>query len=46
MNKTNQFCMTCTRAYNAINGRYCILLNRYVERTPTPPCSTLKQETK
>lgn len=44
MNKSNQFCNSCRRAHNAINGRYCTLLRRYVEHTNIPPCST--QQTK
>ena len=36
----NQFCKSCKQSYNAINGCYCTLLNRYVEHTKEPPCST------
>lgn len=36
----NQFCATCKQSYNALNGCYCPLLNRYVEHAKTPPCST------
>ncbi len=43
---TNQFCNSCKQAYNAINGRYCILLDRYVERRSIPPCSTQQKSDK
>ena len=36
---TNQPCKSCKRSYNRINGLYCTLLDRYVERAATPPCS-------
>ncbi len=42
----NQFCATCKQSYNALNGCYCTLLNRYVEHANTPPCSTPKTEKK
>lgn len=31
-------CRTCATAYNAINGRWCQYLNRYVEHAPAAPC--------
>ena len=31
-------CRTCVTAYNAINGRWCQYLNRYVEHAPAAPC--------
>ncbi len=43
---TNQFCATCKQSHNALNGRFCTLLNRYVEHANTPPCSIPKTEKK
>lgn len=40
------FCADCQYALNALNGRYCAMLNRYVEYATTPPCSTHKKEKK
>lgn len=40
------FCADCRHALNALNGRYCAMLNRYVEYATTPPCSTHKKEKK
>ena len=31
-------CRTCTEAVNAINGRYCIRLKRYVEHISVEAC--------
>lgn len=31
-------CQHCTEALNAINGRYCKRLGRYVEHDREPPC--------
>lgn len=28
----NEECMTCPQAYNAVNGRYCKVLEMYVDR--------------
>lgn len=34
-------CNTCVEAWNAINGRYCGKLGRYVNiNAAVPPCST------
>lgn len=35
----NDLCKTCANAHNAINGRYCRLMNDYVEYKPNPPCN-------
>ena len=35
---TNNTCLHCPDAYAAINGRYCILLHRYVEYDKSPKC--------
>lgn len=43
---SNQFCTSCKQSYTALNGCYCTLLNRYVEHTKEPPCSTSKTEKK
>ena len=40
----NPFCLSCRQSYNALNGRYCTLLNRYVEHASVPPCSTDKNQ--
>lgn len=37
-NKVPGRCLICATAYNAINGRYCQLLRRYVEHAQTEPC--------
>ena len=31
----NAECMTCPNAYNAVNGRYCKVLEMYVDRLNT-----------
>lgn len=36
---TNQTCALCNLSYNALNGRYCKLLNRYVEFDKQPKCN-------
>lgn len=39
-------CSNCMQAYNALNGRYCTLLKRYVEHSSInryPQCITLKK---
>lgn len=35
----NTVCATCNNAYNGINGRYCRLLNHYVEYDKAPKCN-------
>lgn len=35
---TNGRCAVCSEAYNAINGRYCRPLGRYVEHHAVPQC--------
>ncbi len=42
----NPFCSSCRRSHNTINGRFCTLLNCYVEHANTPPCSTIKNKKK
>lgn len=40
----NQFCQACANAHNAINGRYCRIINDYVEYKTEPPCNFLKEK--
>lgn len=35
---SNKACKRCSFAHNAINGRYCDELQRYVEHAETPAC--------
>lgn len=38
--KEMSICSTCVEAWNAINGRYCSRLGRYVNiKAAVPPCS-------
>lgn len=37
--KCNETCAVCASAHNSINGRYCHLLQRYVEYAKVPPCT-------
>lgn len=37
--RCNPKCMACTKAHNAINGRYCNYLRRYVEHDNQPACT-------
>lgn len=34
----NPTCLACRKAYNQINGRYCLPLARIVEYAAVPPC--------
>ena len=43
---SNKFCTSCKQSFNAVNGCYCTMLNRYVEHATIPPCSTHKKEKK
>ena len=36
--RTNNYCAICANAHNALNGRYCNVLRRYVEYAKVPPC--------
>lgn len=31
-------CAACAEAINAINGRYCLRLRRYIQHQPQPLC--------
>ncbi len=42
---TNQYCSSCQRSHNGLNGRYCNYVKRYVEYAKTPPCSWQNQQT-
>lgn len=42
-NKEN-LCADCQYALNALNGRYCTKLQRYVEYAATPQCLTNKKQ--
>jgi len=35
---TNPVCAVCAGGRNCLNGRRCIILNRWVEYASTPPC--------
>lgn len=37
--KANPYCAVCIKAHNALNGRYCTALRRYVEYAKQPPCN-------
>lgn len=37
----NKICVSCRQSYNALNGCYCTLLNRYVEHAVVPPCANI-----
>ena len=43
---SNQVCMQCETAYNAINGRFCRKLNGYVEYAKEPPCGKVESNQK
>ena len=34
---SNKFCTSCKQSFNALNGCFCMFLNRYVEYAKTPP---------
>lgn len=36
-------CAGCAEKVNTINGKFCMYLERYVERACTPPCRTGKK---
>ncbi len=36
--KTNLVCAHCDKAHDALNGRYCNILNVYVEYAQQPLC--------
>lgn len=38
------FCADCQYALNALNGRYCTKLQRYVEYATAPQCLTNKNQ--
>ena len=38
------FCADCQYALNALNGRYCTKLQRYVEYATAPQCLTNKKQ--
>lgn len=38
------FCADCRHALNALNGRYCTKLQRYVEYATAPQCLTNKNQ--
>nr|DAI13826.1 MAG TPA: hypothetical protein [Caudoviricetes sp.] len=40
----NSFCADCRHALNALNGRYCTKLHRYVEYSTAPQCLTNKNQ--
>lgn len=40
----SSFCTGCQYALNALNGRYCTKLQRYVEYDTTPQCLTNKNQ--
>lgn len=35
---TNEICRECPIAYNALNGRYCKRIGKYVEYATEPEC--------
>lgn len=37
---SNKLCTSCKQSINALNGCFCMFLNRYVEYAKTPPCAT------
>lgn len=43
---SNKFCTSCIQSFNALNGCFCIFLNRYVEYAKTPPCATTNNNKK
>ena len=43
---SNKFCTSCKQSLNALNGCFCMFLNRYVEYATISPCSTHKKEKK
>lgn len=38
-------CYCCSNACNSINGRYCLVLRRYVHYFTAQTCDSFKQET-
>ena len=40
---TNEKCLSCEKAINCINGRYCHELNCYVEYAKVPLCKENNQ---
>lgn len=45
IHRCNSTCQQCTKAHNAINGRFCEALCRIVEYDKEPPCGgQLKQK--
>lgn len=34
----NNYCKICANAHDAINGRFCRVINDYVEYKTEPPC--------
>ncbi len=43
--RTNIHCACCSLGINAINGRYCSSVKRYVEYAVIPPCREVKEKT-
>lgn len=41
---TNPICCKCNKAYERLNGRFCKVLNRYVEYDKEPSCKPNKQK--